>query len=250
MSDALAGKRALVTGASAGIGLTTAKLFAEQGAVVAGLAPHWSELPSGIDCIVGDVASHADVASAVEQAGGEEGLDILIANAGIAFPQDWLTGDPDVWMREIDVNLLGVMRCFQAAASNMINHQRKGRLLATSSTSGLRAWPHIAAYCASKAGVVSVVESAAIAFAGYGITANTVAPGSVDTEMQWQVVRDRASAQGRSAADVHAEMTAAIPLGRWAHVSEVADVFLFLASDSAAYLTGQTIRVDGGRLLV
>lgn len=244
----LSGRRALITGASAGIGLATARLFAQEGASVVGLDRQWDASVEGMTCLTGDVTSYADVSAAVEQAGGEEGLDIMLANAGVGVVDDWLTGDLEAWARVIDVNLIGVMRCFQAAAVNMVRHGRKGRLLATASISGLRPAPDLAAYCASKAGVISVVESAAIAFAANAITVNAVAPGSVDTALQWQAVHDHAAAQGRTSDEVYAEMS--VPLGRWASGSDIAEAFLYLASDAADHVTGSTIRVDGGQLLV
>ncbi len=249
MSGTLSGKRALVTGASSGIGLATANLFAEHGATVFGLDRRWSASPEGVERLEGDVSSSADVARAVEQAAGDAGLDILVANAGIHLSDTWLTADPDAWARVIDVNLIGVMRCFQAAAANMISHERKGRLLATASVAGLRSFLDAGAYCASKAGVISLVKSAALAFAGNEITVNAVAPGNVDTEMQTEAIRALARAQQREEKDLRAESDAEAPLRRMARPEEIAATFLFLASDAASYLTGETICVDGGMLL-
>ena len=250
MSGTLSGKRALVTGASSGIGLATAKLFAEQGALVFGLDRRWSALAEGIECLEGDITIGADVRAAVEQAAGDQGLDILLANAGVHFSDDWLTADPEAWAALIEVNLTGVMRCFQAAAANMVAHQREGRLLATASVAGLRSFIDAAAYCASKAGVISLVKSAALAFAEHRITANAVAPGNVDTQMQTDANRQLAAALGRTPEELIAESNAATPLGRMARPEEIAATFLYLASDAAAYVTGETICVDGGMLLV
>jgi NAD(P)-dependent dehydrogenase (short-subunit alcohol dehydrogenase family) len=250
MSEALAGRRALITGASAGIGLATATLFAKQGAMVVGLDRRWSASVEGVSCIEGDVTSATDVAAAVEQAAGDEGLDILVANAGIHLCDDWLTGDLDAWDRVIDVNLLGVMRCFQAAAANMVRNERRGRLLATASVAGIRAFSDSVAYCASKAGVISVVQSAALAFAPDQITVNAVAPGDVDTVMLSEAIRGLAATEQRTLADLREEEISRIPLRRLARTADIAATFLFLASEAAAYITGETIRVDGGMLLV
>jgi NAD(P)-dependent dehydrogenase (short-subunit alcohol dehydrogenase family) len=250
MSATLEGKRALVTGASSGIGLATAKLFAEQGATVFGLDLRWSATAEGVEQIEGDVTSSADVVAAVEQAAGAEGLDILVANAGVVLLDDWLSADPAAWAGLLDVNVLGVMRCFQAAAANMIDHRRKGRLLATASVAGIRAFPESAAYCASKAAVISLVKSAARAFAGNEITVNAVAPGNVDTEMQTQAIRETAKAKQRAIDDLIAETNDEAALRRMAQPEEIAATFLYLASDAAAYVTGETICIDGGFLLL
>jgi NAD(P)-dependent dehydrogenase (short-subunit alcohol dehydrogenase family) len=250
MDGTLASKRALVTGAASGIGLATATLFAEHGAHVVGLDRRWTAPIPNIICEEGDVTCANDVSAAVEQAAGEEGLDILVANAGVVVTDDWRTSDPEDWARVLDVNVIGVMRCFQAAALNMINTCRKGRLLATASTAGIRSYPELGAYCASKAGVIALVQSAAIAFAGHGITVNAVAPGSVDTQMLAGAYADEAASVGRSMDELRLEWAAAIPLKRLAQPRDIANAFLLLASEEAAYITGVTLRCDGGTLLV
>jgi len=250
MSGTLSGKRALVTGASSGIGLATARLFAEQGASVCGLDRRWNVSPEGIECLEGDVTVGADIRAAVEQAAADQGLDILVANAGVHRSDDWLTADPEAWAQVFDVNVLGVMRCFQAAAANMRRHQRKGRLLATASVAGLRSFAEAGAYCASKAAVISLVKSAALAFVADEITVNAVAPGNVDTAMQTEAIEEIAKAQGHQLQDAIAEARTEAPMPRMARPEEIAATFLYLASDAAAYVTGETICVDGGYLLV
>lgn len=247
VTDTLAGKRVVVTGASSGIGLATARLFAEEGAHVLGLAKQWPAIPEGIDHVTGDVTIEADVAMAVDRASGSDGLDIIVANAAILVPDDWQRGDPADWSDVLDVNLLGVMRSFRLAAANMIEHGRAGRLLATASTAGIRAFPDSPAYAASKAGVISVVQSAALAFAEHGITANAIAPGHInDTALHDAIVRRMAGAGGLTADAVEDDWRAPIPLGRFGRASEIAHAFLFLASDASAYITGATLGVDGG----
>jgi NAD(P)-dependent dehydrogenase (short-subunit alcohol dehydrogenase family) len=250
MSGMLVGKRALVTGASSGIGRATATLFAQQGALVVGLDRRWSGSVEGVERFEGDVTSDADVTAAVEQAAGDQGVDILVANAGVGSADDLVTGDRKAWTRAIDINLIGVMRCFQTAAANMVNRERKGRLLATTSVAGLRSFADSPAYCASKAGVIAVVKSAAIAFAPHGITVNAIAPGHIDTELHRQLDHEIAVAQQRAAEDVRAETIAGVPLRRMGLPAEIAATFAFLASDAAAYITGETICVDGGLILV
>jgi 3-oxoacyl-[acyl-carrier protein] reductase len=250
MSETLTGKRALVTGASSGIGRATAKMLVEQGASVTGLDRRWNESVEGVERFEGDVTRGEDVLAAVKQAAGGEGLDILVANAGVGIAGDLLSGAPEVWARVIEINLIGVMRCFQAAAANMIRHERRGRLLATTSGAGLRSFADGPAYCASKAGVISVVKSAAIAFAPHKITVNAIAPGHIDTELHQQVDEEIAEARQRTFEDVRAATIATVPLRRMGYPDEIAATFAFLASDAAAYITGETILVDGGALLV
>lgn len=108
--------------------------------------------------------------AAVEQAGGEQGLDILVANAGVLDEQDWTSANAEEWVRVLDVNLIGVMCCFHAASANMIRHRRKGRLLATSSGLGC-VRPQRRGVLCEQGRVISMVKSAAIAFAPNEITA-------------------------------------------------------------------------------
>jgi NAD(P)-dependent dehydrogenase (short-subunit alcohol dehydrogenase family) len=249
VEKALAGKRALVTGASGGIGLATSRALLEAGARVVGLDQRWGDQPKWLVCCEGDVTNSDDLDAAVEKAAEGVGLDICVANAGILVLDDWLTGDPRAWASVLDVNLLGVMQTFQAAARRMVADGRGGRLLATASTAGIRADIYSAAYCASKAGVISIVQSAALAFAEHGITANAVAPGEVDTEMHAHAMEVLGASDGRSAEEVRDEAVAALPLRRMGQPTDVAKLFTFLASDAAAYITGLTIPIDGGLLL-
>jgi NAD(P)-dependent dehydrogenase (short-subunit alcohol dehydrogenase family) len=248
VNDTLAGKRALVTGASSGIGLATANLFAAHGATVVGVAKEWSVEPDSFDAVTGDVTSDDDVAAAIDRAAGETGLDILVANAGIdPGEEDWHTGKPETWLNVLDVNLVGVMRCFQTAGANMIRHNRGGRLLATASVAGLRPFADAPSYGASKAGVISVVQSAALAFGGHGINVNAVAPGHVaDTRMYRSVREQQARAESRPVEDLLADMSQVVPLGRLGTSDDIAATLLFLASDAASYITGSTLCVDGG----
>jgi meso-butanediol dehydrogenase / (S,S)-butanediol dehydrogenase / diacetyl reductase len=244
MTEMLTGKRALVTGASSGIGLATATLFTEHGATVVGLANRWDAMPEGIDCVEGDVTNEADVIAAVDQAAGDDGLDILVANAGVGGGDDeWHSGTPADWRRVLDVNLVGVMHCFQTAAANMISNGCKGRLLATASVAGLRPFADDPAYGASKAGVIIAVRSAALAFGGHGITANVVAPGHIADTVLYS---DDIAAAGRPPQELLSELAGMVPLGRLGVSADIAAAFLFLASDAAAYITGATLCVDGG----
>lgn len=253
MTGVLAGKRVLITGAAAGFGRCTAELFARQGAHVVGMDLRFAEQIPGITCVEGDVTRTSDVAAAVENAAGGDGLDVLVANAGVILIDDLRTADPQEWARVFDVNVLGVLRAFQAAAVNMINTGRKGKLLATASVSATRPYAEGGSYCASKAALHSLVKSAALAFGADGITANAIDPGPADTELYRQAMARLSQtdyAQGSTLEEHRAESASHVPLKRLASTEDIAQLYLFLASDASDFITGATIAVDGGLALV
>src|SRR5215218_2130906 len=138
MTAPLAGRRALVTGAAAGIGRATALRLAADGACVtaADIRPV-EDLPDHVRSVEVDVTDPSTVAAAVDHAGGGDGLDICVANAGVALMEDFVAGGVESWRRVLDTNLLGVMITLQEAVKNMIENGKRGRLLATSSIAGL-----------------------------------------------------------------------------------------------------------------
>lgn len=245
MTKRLQDKVALVIGAARGIGRGIAERFAEEGAriVVADTETEAGEATAEklrgffVRC---DISNFDDARAAVEIATRNYGrLDILVQNAGI-YPWQLLEHtSPEDWDRVLGVNLRG---CFLAARAALepMKARGYGRMLFTSSITG----PHVTSpghghYSASKAGINGFIRAAALEFAGYGITVNGVEPGNILTEA---VQRHRSAAYIRS-------MEEAIPLGRLGSERDVANAFLFLASDEAAYITGTTIIVDGGQLL-
>jgi NAD(P)-dependent dehydrogenase (short-subunit alcohol dehydrogenase family) len=237
----LTGRTALVTGAAGGIGAATVRQLEIAGATVLGV-----DADPSYAGFVGDVTDPDAMARAVAAAGE---LDICIANAGVSLMEPLLEGTPEGWERVIKVNLVGAMVTLQAAASAMVAHRRGGRLLAVASIAGLRGETHAAAYSASKAGVIGLVRALAVELARHDIAVNAVAPGQIDTGMNRRDVAAVSRSSGRPAADVlHAHLDSRVPARRIGTPEEVAAVLGFLASDAAAFITGEVICVDGGEL--
>ena len=245
MTGRIEGKVALIIGSARGIGKGIAQRFAEEGAKLvladteldAGQATA-SEL--GAAFISTDISQMAEAEAAVALALKHHGrLDIIVQNAGI-YPWQLIENtSPEDWDRVMAVNLRGSFNATRAALVPM-KAQHHGRMLFTSSITG----PHVTSpghghYSATKAGINGLIRAAALEFAGYGITVNGVEPGNILTE---------AIELHRGAAYIQ-NMQDSIPLGRLGSPRDVANAFLFLASDDAAYITGTTIVVDGGQLL-
>jgi 3-oxoacyl-[acyl-carrier protein] reductase len=245
MTGRLEGKVALVIGAARGIGKGVAQRFAEEGAklVLADMEVEKGEVTArdlGAAFVPADISRLEDAEVAVAAALDRHGrLDIIVQNAGI-FPWQLIEDtSPADWDRVMGVNLRGSFNAARAALGPM-KRQRSGRMLFTSSITG----PHVTSlghghYSASKAGINGFIRAAALEFSGYGITVNGVEPGNILTE---GVQEQRDTAFIKSMED-------AIPLGRLGSPRDVANAFLFLASDEASYITGTTIVVDGGQLL-
>jgi NAD(P)-dependent dehydrogenase (short-subunit alcohol dehydrogenase family) len=231
----LEGKRVVVTGGTSGIGEATSRRFLAEGARVTALALGEDEVASAPDRIPGIEAHRCDVAdrAQVEAAFSRlDGVDVLVANAGISIRKPFLEIDEADWRRVLDVNLTGVFFCAQQAARRM---QDGGVILMTASTNGLTGHPFYADYNASKAGVILLARTMALELAPK-VRVNAVCPGYVLTPMQ----------RAEYSEEMLAEVNAGIPLGRHASPEEIAALFAFLASDEGAYFTGAVISIDGG----
>jgi 3-oxoacyl-[acyl-carrier protein] reductase len=245
MSGPLAGKVALVTGASRGIGRAVARSLAAQGASVARGARDAGRLAEVVAEIEGgggkamalslDVADRRSVEAAFEALLGAHGrIDALVNNAGITRDGLLVRMKAEDWEQVLATNLTGVFHCTQAALKPMLK-QRGGRIVNVTSVVGLAGNAGQANYAASKAGIVGFTKSVAREVASRSITVNAVAPGFIETDMT-AVLSEKA----REA------MTAAIPMGRVGRPEDVAAAIGFLVSDAAAYVTGQVLAVDGG----
>jgi len=234
-------KNVLVTGGASGIGQATATRFLEEHCKVcildrsaAARARVVKELPELTAVIDADVSNWSQVQTAFAQAIDHMGsVDILINNAGISIRHDFVDIAPDEWDQVLGVNLNGVFYMAQTAARHMLD-KGSGVILNTASTAGTRGYPHYADYSASKGGVVALTLAMALELAPV-VRVNAISPGYVLTPMQ------RAEYTNEMLYAVNRK----IPLGRHAKPEEIAALFAFLASDDAAFATGQVYTMDG-----
>lgn len=233
-------RTALVTGAARGIGLATARLFLEDGWRLVMLdrdAPALEAAAQGLDNVlpvVADVSVGQDVARVAQEFAGPEGLAALVNNAGIAdFGPIEETGF-DRWRAVMEVNLDGVFRMTQALTPAL--KAARGAIVNIASISGLRASTLRVAYGTSKAAVIQLTRQQAVELGEYGIRANCVCPGPVRTKLAMAV-------HSQDIIDAYHD---AIPLNRYGSEREIAEAIVFLCSERASYITGQTLAVDGG----
>jgi 3-oxoacyl-[acyl-carrier protein] reductase len=249
----LAGKAALVTGGSRGIGAATVRLFAQAGADVvfnyhrnrdaaAQVEQEARKHGTRVESLKADLGKMSDAKKLVQFTRDRLGrLDILVANAGIWNERD--TGIEKLteaeWDEMVRVNLKSVYTVIHFAAPHMIA-QRGGRIVAISSTAGQRGEAFHTHYGATKGAIISFVKGLATELAPHNILVNCVAPGWVDTDMSASVLRNKSKLKGA---------TASIPLKRPATAEEIAGPILFAASDLATFITGEVINVNGGAIL-
>jgi len=247
LSKLLEGKIALVTGASRGIGKAIAISLAKEGAEViinyASSIENANKVVAEINSFGGkaypiqaDISNENSVNELIKTVLEKKNkIDVLVNNAGITKDGLLMRMKTEDWQKVLDLNLSGVFYCTRAISRQMLK-QKQGRIINITSVVGLMGNPGQANYSAAKAGVIGLTQSAAKEFASRGITVNAVAPGFISTDMT---------------KDLNSEaILSAIPLGRFGNPEDIAGVVRFLAADpSAAYITGQTIQVDGGMVM-
>ncbi|MBF0373208.1 MAG: 3-oxoacyl-[acyl-carrier-protein] reductase [Alphaproteobacteria bacterium] len=242
----LSGRKALVTGASGGIGGAIARALHGRGATVTlsgtrrealdGLAAELGERAHVAPCDLADSASVEALGKEAEAAMG--GLDILVNNAGLTRDGLILRMKDDDWQSVIDVNLTATFRLCRAAVKGMMK-RRFGRIVNIASIVGVTGNPGQVNYAASKAGMIGLTKSLAAEVGSRGITVNCVAPGFITTAMT-EALND----------DQRARLLAGIPAGRMGEPAEIAAAVVYLSSGEAAYVTGQTLHVNGGMAMI
>jgi 3-oxoacyl-[acyl-carrier protein] reductase len=246
----LSGKVALVTGAQQGIGEAIALTFGREGASVVvnylddqaageAIVKHIHEAGGRAVAVAGSVARVDDVRAMVDVGNAFGGIDVLVNNAGI-FPRvDFLQMTEAQWDEVLNVNLKGTFFCTQTVVRQLVEQGRPGTVINLASSAAFRSSPRGVHYVSSKAGIVGFTRATALELARYRIRVNAIAPGTTDTaQPRYGMSEEELQAVGRQ-----------VPLGRMAVPDDIASMALFLASEEASHITGQTMHVNGGAYL-
>lgn len=246
-------KIALITGGGRGIGKAIALAFAQHGARIAVAARTAeqveqvaAEIGNGAIGVVCDVSKPESVTRMFAQTRARLGpVDILVNNAGIAESATLVTTSDDLWARHLAINLSGTFYCTRAALPAMVE-KKWGRVINVASIAGKAGAPYIAAYSASKHGVMGLTRSAALEVATFGITVNAICPGYVDTDMVARGIERVTKWTGRTVDEAREAIKKMSPQNRLTTTEEVAAVALLLASEEGRGINGQGINIDGG----
>ncbi len=242
-------KIAIVTGSGRGIGRAIAIELAKEGAKIVVTSTNLEECkevceiinPLGVEtlCLKCDVSKKKEIDHLVTQTMDKFGkIDILVNNAGVVRQKPLTETTEEDWNFTIDINLKGPFLFCKAVVPHMIK-QKSGKIISIASIAGEVGFPNISAYCASKGGVINLTRELALELAPHNINVNAIAPGVIETKMTEEMLKD---------SETRKALLAQTPMGRVGQPEEIGKAVLFLASDNASYVTGQTLAVDGGWL--
>jgi NAD(P)-dependent dehydrogenase (short-subunit alcohol dehydrogenase family) len=252
----LTGRHAVVTGAGRGTGAAIAARLAAEGARVTLLARTQSQLDQvaaalgkSAQCVRADITDLPAVRQAFEQAAGSFGpVDILINNAGQAKSAPMHRAPEELWHAMLAVNLTGTYHGMRAVLPGMIE-RKFGRIVNVASTAGVRGYPYVAAYCASKHGVIGLTRAVALEVVQRNITVNAVCPGYTETDILRDTIANIQQVTGRSAEEARESLTRTNPQGRFIQPAEVANAVAWLCLPGTEAITGQSIAIAGGEVM-
>ena len=252
MAMQLQGKNALITGSARGIGKAIAQRYLAEGArvMIADINSSHAQATAnelGAQWVHMDVTDHSSIAAAVHHCDHTlGGIDILVNNAAVFSAAPLVDITAADYHKVFAINVEGVLFTMQAVARHMIERGTKGCIINMASQAGRRGEPLVAVYCASKAAVISLTQSAGLNLISHGIRVNAIAPGVVDGAHWDEVDALFARYEGKPLGQKKKEVGASVPIGRMAQAHELCGMAVFLASDDAGYIVAQTYNVDGG----
>lgn len=250
----LQNKTALITGAGRGIGLAFARRYVDEGARVAIADVDFDRAQAAAEtlgrqaiAVEMDVANQNSIRLGVEQTIGRLGhIDILVNNAAVFTAAPIVDITPEDYQRTFDINVAGTLFTLQAVAKHMINRGQGGKIINMASQAGRRGESLVAVYCATKAAVISLTQSAGLNLIAHRINVNAIAPGVVDGDHWDGVDALFAKYEGKPKGQKKREVGAAVPYGRMGQPEDLTAMAVFLASEGADYVVAQTYNVDGG----
>ncbi|MBI1365467.1 MAG: SDR family oxidoreductase [Alphaproteobacteria bacterium] len=247
---ALEAKKAIITGGGSGIGAAIARRFVLEGADVVIMGRNEARLAAasvnlGARAIACDVTDKTSVSRAFEQAGR---CDILINNAGAVISKPFIKTSLDDFRTMLDVNLTGAFLCCKAVAGTF-GRDAYGRIINIASTAGLRGYPYVSAYVAAKHGLIGLTRALALEFAATRVTVNAICPGFTATDLLQRAAKAVAEKTGRSYEQAVSEFARYNPQGRLVRPDDVAGAAVWLCSEEASAVTGQSLSISGGEVM-
>lgn len=235
-------KVAIVTGGSSGIGLSVVKLFLENNYRVFNLDVSPSEFGEHKFC---DMTNHENVTEVIESIISQTNVDVLVSNAGIHFSANIENTSEEDLLNVFNINVKGAYSVTKAVLPNMKNN-RKGSIIYVASDQAIIGKKNSFAYNLSKSSLASMAKTTALDYAEFGVRANAVCPGTIETALYHKAIDNYCQRSGADKTEVHEEESALQPLGRLGQADEVAELILFLASDKSQFITGSLQVIDGG----